>query len=344
MGTTNDPARGSAGASLLPSRAADDLDLSRCALAVEIGQTHLSAGLVTEIGDVVSSLRVAAPPAKAEPDELTAALTAVVDPVLHAAGVEPEEAGQRLAGAGLAVAGGVDRAAGTVSPSAIPGWRSFPVRDLLTQVYGFAGRLVTDAVAVAIAEHWRGAARGRRNVLGLVLGDEIGGGLILDGRVVDGTTGNAGQIGHTSVDPYGPVCYCGGRGCLTAVASGRAIVEHARAHGSRIAGGAPAVAEAARRGDPIALASYRRAGEAIGLAMATATTLLDLDVVVVGGLLAGAGAVLFDPIADGYARYAALPYASYPRVVRAELDSDCPLIGAAALVLRPSAYLPSRSR
>ena len=100
------------------------------------------------------------------------------------------------------------------------------------------------------------------------------------------------------------------------------------------------IAEAAWAGDPVAVAAFRRAGEAIGAAVADAVTLLDLDVVVVGGLLASAGSVLFNPIADGYRRHAALDYASLPRVVPAVLGADAALLGAAAAVLRPGEYWP----
>ena len=313
------------------------LDLSRCALAVDIGGTKFAAGVVTELGEIVSARRIANPQT-ADADELYEALTDVIDSVLHAVGLEQDQT-LPMPAIGMATAAPLDRDAGTVSPVNIPAWRGFPLRDRLVEHYGLSVRMFGDAVAVAVGEHWRGAARGRKNVLGMVVSTGIGGGVIIDGRVVPGTTGNAGHIGHISVDPFGPKCVCGGTGCLEAVASGTNIARWARAHGLDVADAA-AVADAARRGDPIALATFRRAGEAIGLAVAGAVTLLDLDVVVIGGGVAAAGSLLFDPIADGYAKYAGLGYAKSPRVVPALLGGDAGLIGAAAVVLNPESYWP----
>jgi glucokinase len=176
----------------------------------------------------------------------------------------------------------------------------------------------------------------------MVVSTGVGGGLIIDGRAVTGATGNAGHIGHISVDPDGPVCVCGGIGCLEAISSGPSLTGWADARG--FAGGdgtAVAVAEAAIRGDEIALSAFRRAGEALGLAIAGAVTLLDLDLVVIGGGVAESGPLLFEPLAAAYTRYAALGFAAKPRVVRASLGGTAGLIGAAAVVLAPDAYWPA---
>ena len=316
---------------------ASDAAAGRPALAIDIGGTKFAAGLVTGLGEIISARRIVNPQGT-DPEALFAALVKVVDSVLHAAGLEPEAAAE-LPGIGIATAAPLDRDAGTVSPVNIPAWRGFPLRDRLTERYGLDVRMFGDAVAVAVAEHWRGAARGRRNVLGMVVSTGVGGGVIIDGCVVPGTTGNAGHIGHVSVDPFGPTCVCGGTGCLEAIASGTNIAAWARAHGSDAIDAAE-VAEQARRGNAVAMATFRRAGEAIGLAVAGAVTMLDLDVVVIGGGVAGAGSLLFDPIADGYGKFARLGYAASPRVVPALLGGDAGLIGAAAVVLHPESYWP----
>jgi len=301
----------------------------------------MGAALVSELGEIVCSQRVPTP-ATDDPECVFDALTGAVGEVLHAGGVDPDEAAG-LPGLGVATAGPLDALAGTVSPVNIPAWRGFPLRDRLAERYRLPVRMFGDAVSVAVAEHWRGAARGRRNVLGMVVSTGVGGGLILDDRVVPGTTGNAGHIGHVSVHPDGPACPCGGTGCLEAIASGTAIGAWAAEHTADRAEplvDAARVAERAWAGDPVALAAFRRAGEAIGRAVAGAVTLLDLDVVVIGGGVAAAGAVLFDPIADSYARYAALDFAALPRVVPAMLGGDAGLVGAAAVILQPRAYWP----
>lgn len=248
-----------------------------------------------------------------------------------------------LAGIGVATAGPMDTPAGTVSPVNIGAWRGFPLRDRLAARYSLPVRMFGDAIAVTIAEHWLGAARGLDNVLGMVVSTGVGGGLILGGRVVPGAGGNAGHIGHMSVDANGPRCACGGVGCLEAIASGTSI---ARWAADRTADRtvplttAEAVADAARSGDDVAREAMGRAAQAIGMAVAGAVTLLDLDRVVIGGGVARAFDVLVEPIEAAYRRYAALGYAAAPRIVPAELGGDAGILGAAAVVLRPAEYWP----
>jgi glucokinase len=322
-----------------PEEQVEELDPSRCALTISVETSGIDVSLIAGRGEVVSAQRIPASAlADADTDSIFDTLAGSVDSVLHAVGIEPEQA-TALPGIGVVAAGRIDLVGGTVSPPGLPAWQAFPLRDRLSSHYRLAVKLLSSAAAVCAGEHWRGAARGRRSALGLVLGNGVDGAVVIDGRFVAGTTGNAGHIGHVCVDPYGPTCACGGRGCLEAVAGGAAIADWARTHGGTDpSADAGEVAEAARRGDVVALATFRRAGEAIGQAVAGVVTLLDLDVVVVGGPLIAAGPVLFDPIADGYHRFAALGYAAPARVVPALLGRDGGQIGAAAAVLEPAVY------
>ena len=309
------------------------------ALAVDIGGTKFAAAIVTPDGETVVTRRVSTPQSL-DADVLFEALASSIDATLQAAGLSFTDP-QLMAGIGVGTAAPLDLNAGTLSPVNIPGWRLFPLRDRLIARYGVPVGMIGDAVAVAIGEHWKGAARGNDNVLGMVVSTGVGGGLILGGRVMPGATGNAGHIGHASVDPVGPVCVCGGIGCLEAIASGLSLAAWARSNGFTGGdGSAVAVADAAARGDEVALAAFRRAGDALGMAIAGAVTLLDLDLVVIGGGVAAAGALLFEPLATAYSRYAALGFASAPRVVPATLGADAGLIGAAAVVLAPDTYWP----
>lgn len=311
----------------------------RLALALDIGGTKFAAAVVDGHGTVVATERVPTPQST-DADEVFGAAVAAVDGVLSCTGLAFGEAGLAAA-IGVGTAAPLDLAAGTVSPVNIPGWRSFPLRDRLSDRFGVPVGMIGDGVAMAVGEHWKGAARGHAGVLGMVVSTGVGGGLVLGGRAVVGSTGNAGHIGHMSVDPAGPVCVCGGTGCLEAIASGPSLTRWAEANG--FAGGdgtAVAVARAAAAGDPVAVAAFRRAGEALGLAIAGAVTLLDLDLVVVGGGVAAVGALLFDPLATAYGRYAALGFAAAPRLVPATLGGTAGLIGAAAVVLLPEAYWP----
>ena len=324
----------------------------RLALALDIGGTKLAAAVVDESGAIVAVHRVRNPQGT-DGDVMFDALTTAADAALESAGTKPGD--PRLVPAiGVGTAAPLDLDAGTVSPVNIPAWRAYPLRDRLIEHYQLDVGLIGDAVAVAVGEHWRGAARGYANVLGMVVSTGVGGGFVLNGRVVVGATGNAGHIGHASVDPNGPDCVCGGVGCLEAIASGTSLAAWAVQHGFAAAKGtasgtgseAPAaddIADAAVAGDPIALAAFERAGAALGLAIAGAVTLLDLDLVVIGGGVAAAGPLLFDPIAAAYSRYAALGFARRPRVVPALLGGTAGLIGAAAVAMDPPAYWPTEA-
>ena len=326
----------------------------RLALALDIGGTKLAAAVVDESGEIVAAHRVRNPQGT-DGDVLFDALASAADAALESAGTGPGD--PRLVPAiGVGTAAPLDLDAGTVSPVNIPAWRTYPLRDRLFERYGMDVGLIGDAVGVAVGEHWRGAARGHANVLGMVVSTGVGGGFVLNGRVVVGATGNAGHIGHASVDPNGPACVCGGVGCLEAIASGTSLATWAVQQGfssrTGTAGGtangteavtADEIADAATAGDPIALAAFQRAGAALGLAIAGAVTLLDLDLVVIGGGVAAAGRLLFDPIDAAYSRYAALGFARRPRVVPALLGGTAGLIGAAAVAMDPPAYWPTEA-
>jgi glucokinase len=306
-------------------------------LAIDVGGTKLAAGLVGPDGTVSSARRAPTPQGDgADAAALWAAVLGLVRELLDAAG-RP-----RLAGVGVGCGGPMTWPDGEVSPVNIPGWRGFPLRARLAAELGGPVRLHNDAICLAVAEHWRGAAVGHPHALGMVVSTGVGGGLVLGDRVVDGATGNAGHVGHVVVDPDGPLCPCGNRGCLEIVASGPAIARDAVERGWRPPPGVPAsareLAAAARAGEPLAAAAFDRAGRMLGLGVATAVTLTDVSVVAIGGGVAQAGDLLFAPLQAGYAERARLPYAQAARVVPAALGASAGLIGAAALVQAGSRY------
>jgi glucokinase len=203
-------------------------------------------------------------------------------------------------------------------------------------------RVHNDAICMAVGEHWRGAGRGHANMLGMVVSTGVGGGLVLDGKLINGASGNAGHIGHVVVDPEdGPICGCGGRGCAEGIARGPALVTWARAQGWRPGepdASAKDLADDAGRGDPVGLAAMRRAGRALGIAIASATSLCDLEVVSVGGGLSQAGPLLFEPLEEALRAHARLDFTRKVRVVPAALGQSAGLVGAAALILAAGNY------
>ncbi|HZB32441.1 MAG TPA: ROK family protein [Streptosporangiaceae bacterium] len=309
--------------------ASDDL-----ALAVDIGGTKLAAALVEPQGRLAGYARVETPTGL-DGEALWRTLVALLGKLLAEHGDPP------LAGVGVGCGGPMTWPAAEVSPLSIPAWRDFPLRERLAERFPSTPvRVHNDAVCVAVGEHWRGAGRGRDNVLGMVVSTGVGGGLVLDGRLVDGASGNAGHIGHVVVDPGGPDCLCGGRGCLEAVARGPNLVAWAQAQGWRQGGtvtGVDLSADAAR-GHQVAAAALRRAGRALGVAIASATHLCDLEVVAIGGGLSQAGARLFDPLEQTFRAHARMDFAREVRVVPAALGQTAGLVGAAAFIFAAADY------
>ena len=307
-------------------------------LSIDVGGTKIAAGVV-EPGGRLASWAQTATPRGLEAEQLWWTLDALCTNLLAEQRIDAPDG---LAGVGCGCGGPLEWPAGRVSPLNIPAWRSFPLRERLQERFGgVTVRLHNDAICMAVGEHWRGAGRGRRNMLGLVVSTGVGGGLVLDGRLINGATGNAGHIGHVVVDPGGPLCVCGGRGCLEAIARGPALAAWAQGEGWRPGQAlvtAKDLADDAAQGHPIGVAAMRRAGGALGIAIASAVQLCDVEVVSVGGGLAQAGPLLFDPLEEALRTHAGLDYARAVPVVAATLGQSAGLIGAAALVLAPDRY------
>lgn len=308
------------------------------ALAIDVGGTKFAAGLVEPGGRVISWAQTATPQ-ELDAEQLWRTLDALLTRVLTEADVDPATG---LAGVGCGCGGPMEWPAGKVSPLNIPAWRAFPLRDRLAERFtGLPVRLHNDAICLAAGEHWRGAGRGRTTMLGIVVSTGVGGGLVLDGRLINGATGNAGHIGHVVVDPDGPPCVCGGQGCVEAIARGPALAAWAQAQGWRP--GQPQVtakdlADDAAQGHPIGLKAMRRAGHALGIAIASATDLCDLEVVSIGGGLSQAGSLLFDPLEEALRRHVGLDFARDVVVVPAALGQSAGLVGAAALLFAADRY------
>ncbi|GAU67299.1 putative sugar kinase [Streptomyces sp. NBRC 110611] len=296
--------------------------------ALDIGGTKIAGALVDADGGLIVR---AARPTPADKDG--AAVMRAVAEVLRELTAGPEWA--RVTAVGIGSAGPVNARAGTVSPVNIPGWRDFP---LVAGVRALVGErpvtLVGDGVAMTAAEHWQGAARGHANALCMVVSTGVGGGLVLDGRLHPGPTGNAGHIGHISVDLDGDLCPCGARGCVERIASGPNIARRALADGW-LPGpdgdtSAVAVAASARAGDPVAVRSFERAAQALAAGIAATATLVEIDIAVIGGGVAGAGEVLFAPLRAALRAYATLSFVSDLTVVPAQMGTDAGVVGAAA--------------
>ena len=297
-------------------------------VALDIGGTKIAGALVDGGGRLRARAQRPTPAA-----EDGATVMRAVQRVL--AELATDSAWSRVSAVGIGSAGPVDASHGTVSPVNVPGWRGFPLVEGVRAVTGALPITLTgDGVAIAAAEHWQGAARGFDNALCMVVSTGVGGGFVLGGVLHPGPTGNAGHIGHISVDLDGPPCPCGSRGCVERLASGPNITRHALERGWLPPDGGPpttaAVAASARAGDPLAAAAFDRAAKALAAGIAAAATLVEIEVAVIGGGVAGAGEVLFAPLRERLGQYATLSFASGVQAVPAQLGTDAGLVGAAA--------------
>jgi glucokinase len=280
-------------------------------LAVDIGGTKLAVGIVATDGRVLDRHTVPTPGADGAEgaDTLFGALAAAIDQV--------GDAVRSVRAVGVGCGGPMTGGGETVSPLNIPAWREFPLRARLAAYTALPVTIDNDAKALARGEGWVGAAAGVRDYIGMVVSTGIGGGIVLDGRLLDGADGNAGHVGHVIVEPDGAICGCGARGCVEAEASGTAI--------ARSTGRPPAEAPTEIR---------VRTGRLVGRAIASVANLLDLQLAVVSGSVAlGYGDTFFSAAQAEIDARCRLDFARGTRVVPGALRDDGPLIGAAAVAL-----------
>ena len=274
---------------------------------MDVGGTKIAAGVVDATGALLRSAS-APTPRGTDPEEVFAALRAAVEQV--------DPAGVRAVGVGSA--GPMTAGGATVSPLNIPGWRDYPLLARVTETWGLPSVVDGDAKALAVGEGWKGAGAGVRDFLAMVVSTGVGGGLVVDGRLLDGASGNAGHVGHVIAVPDGAVCSCGGRGCLEAEISGTAI-------GTRLGGPASGAGPE----------EVERAGRLLGLGLASVVNLLDLSTVLVGGSVAlGFGQPFFRAANASLQEQSQMGYTSDCTIAPVGLGAEGPLIGAGGLAWR----------
>lgn len=286
-------------------------------LAVDFGGTKVEAALVAG-GAVLPGTRARH---HTGPNSTSQELD---DAVRHV--VAQARGDHEIAAVGIGSAGPVDTDRGLVSPLNLPAWRDHPLRDVVASAVpgGIPVTIAIDGLAVTLAEAYYGAGRGSANVMGMVVSTGIGGGLVLDGRGIRGKSGNAGHVGHIQVVGYDEPCPCGRVGCVEAVASGPSSVRWAQTRGwSGVTGEELA---AAAPTDPIARAAVERSARAVGLAVASASALVDLDVVAIGGGFSHSAPDYLDLVR--VAAHEGFPFVRATRILHAGLGTDAPLIGA----------------
>ena len=307
-------------------------------IGIDVGGTKVLGGVVDESGKVLTTAR------KDTPRQGGSALTQTI------ADVAKELLQQHsVASVGVSAAGFVssDRKTMLATPN-IADWNGVDLDHHLTQLIGLPVVIENDANAAAWGEAKFGAGKNQDHMMMLTVGTGIGGGIVVNGALYRGAYGIAAEFGHMRVVPEGHICGCGARGCFEQYASGNALLRHAReainaspevarnllSRGDGTVAGltGQAITEAARDGDPVALAAFNTTGQWLGAGIASLAVLLDPACVVIGGGVIGAGEILLKPTRESLERN--MPFAGkhpYPEIIAAQLGNEAGLVGVADL-------------
>jgi len=312
-----------------------------CVIGVDLGGTKVLAGAVDADLEVHH---------RAQRSVAGLSREALLDTVAEAV-IEASEAVGGARGAGFGIPSLMDQARGVAVSTVHLPIVELPFAAIMAERLGLPVAVDNDGNCAMLAEHRAGAARGAQHALLLTIGTGIGGGLIIDGRLVRGITGAAGEPGHMSIDEDGPPCHgaCPGRGCLETYVSGTALGEAgeraaardldsplalARRAGHQITGAL--VTELAFDGDRGALDAVTRMGEHLGVGLAGLINLLNPEVVVIGGGVIAAGDLLLDPARRVVAERALTPSRDVARIVPARFGAESGMLGAAVLAMSSS--------
>jgi glucokinase len=301
-------------------------------VAVDIGGTHLRAA--TYASEQIQPIAHKRVKTRANEPGAFNRLTQLIEEIWPKSG--------EVCAIGAASPGPVDPHMGIImiTPN-IKEWHDFPITAKLTEHFGIPSYLDNDANLAGLAEWKYGAGKGHHNLLYLTISTGIGGGVILDDRLLQGHHGLAAEVGHITIDPNGPLCGCGHRGHVESFSSGTAIARYVN---EQINAGtkstlradpnlsARQVADAALQGDSLAHAAYARAGEYLGLAVANYLAIFDPSIVIFGGGVSRAGDLLFLPLKESLHKHILHPrYLEGLVITEAALGDDAGLLGARAL-------------
>ena len=304
-------------------------------IGVDIGGTNLRAALINSAWEVEERIALATSEVREE------VLKQVEEVVLKL------KAGKDILGVGIGTPGNIDIREGIVydAPN-IKGWHDVPLKGYVEEKTSLPAFVDNDANVMAFAESRLGAGKGADNIICLTLGTGVGGALIINGKLYYGTVLTAAEIGHIPVNVNGPLCNCGGHGCLERYVGNRFIVERAtgaiesgqKSIITELAGGdlekitPELISQAALRGDALAVEIWNEVGRYIGVAVAGLVNLLNPEIVIIGGGVANADSLVFDPIRQTIKERAMKMFARMVKVVPAKLGKDAGMIGAGILV------------
>lgn len=310
--------------------------MAQLAVAVDLGGTSIKLGLVTLQGDIIAK-RAIPTPTKRGDDAIVHAIAQGVEEL-----IATDVQGASVLGIGIGVPGFLDYAKGIVTLAPNIDWHDYPAQAKLTQKLRMPVALENDANCAALGERWRGAGRGVQSLVLTTIGTGVGGGIVIDGRIVRGKDGIGGELGHITVRPDGLLCGCGKHGCLETEASATAIRRKAmerlrlgeasllqhlwKQHGDITP---RQVVEAAQAGDALATTVFTEVAHTLALVLSNIAHTLNPEKILIGGGISHAGEPLFTPLRHYFDRYT-LATANYPHMLApATLGNDAGMLGAA---------------
>lgn len=307
-------------------------------IGIDLGGTNIKGALVDSRGNMIKKQQTATL-ANAGP----AAVAGRISRVIASLSAEAAGDGSTIRGIGIGVPGQPDKEKGSVVFAPNLHWRYVPLVQYLRRETELPVFLENDANVAALGEKWRGAGQGSVNMIMITIGTGIGGGIIINDRLYSGTNGSAGEIGHTVIDPDGPVCSCGRRGCLETFTSATAMIRMAK---EAVDGGretdlarvenleARDIMMSAEGGDSVAGEIINKAVFYLGIGLGNLINLFNPDTIVIGGGVSKAGDILLEPLRRTAMEWSLEAPAAVVRIVPAQLGNDAGCIGAAALVMQ----------
>ena len=308
-------------------------------LAFDLGGTKFAFGVVAENGEVIGSDKIETL-AKQGPEQAIQRVNLAAQSLLKKLNIKPEE----LIGIGIASPGPLDISKGCVDGSPnLPGWTDYSIEAGLSTFFNLPARIDNDANAAALGEYKFGAGKNKKNMVYITVSTGIGGGVIVDGRLMRGANGNAAELGHLTLNINGPACPCGANGCFEMYASGTAIARRTReaiqtgtqSQILNLAGSIEDITtyhilEALQKNDALAQKIWNETTEYLGRGLAVVINTFNPELIVVGGGVTAAGDLLFKPVREKALRYAFPRLAAVCSIVPAGLGSNVGVVGAAA--------------
>ena len=300
--------------------------MKRYTAGIDLGATNIKAGLI--LGDKILAKKVVPTADFPSREKLINALCEQTNQLLKQSGVSKNN----LAGIGIGVPGPVDSIRGIVRyfPN-IKGWHNVALKQILQKKTGLPVFIDNDANLMTLAEGRLGAAKGKKNVIGITLGTGVGGGILVNGCLYRGSSLSAGEIGHMLINERGPSCACGGKACLERYVGNKYILEKARkAFGNNIT--LEELSSLANRGNNQAIKIWRDTAGHLAVCLSGVVNFFNPEAIVIGGGVASCGKILFEAIKQGIKERAMPTQARIVQVLKAKLGNDAGMLGAALLV------------